>query len=93
MRSEFSGDSCVADQSLPRGRERQTMAYKLAYVAERGVHGLAYLSRACVVVLWRGTNARIPAIARGPYAYSWRHEVGSCVDGMWRRSLGEGGPG
>ena len=41
----------VFDQSVPRGSERQAMARKLAYFSERGVHGFAYLSHACFVVL------------------------------------------
>lgn len=41
----------VFDQSVPRGRERKAMADKLAYFAERGVHGFAYISHVCFVVL------------------------------------------
>ena len=41
----------VFDQSVPRGNERKAIAAKLAYFRERGIHGFAYLSHACFLVL------------------------------------------
>jgi hypothetical protein len=41
----------VFDQSVARGRERQSVDGKLAYFHERGVSSFAYLSHACFVVL------------------------------------------
>lgn len=41
----------VFDQSVPRGKERKAIAKKLAYFRERGLHGFAYLSHACFLVL------------------------------------------
>lgn len=41
----------VFDQSVPRGKERKAVAAKLTYFRERGLHGFAYLSHACFLVL------------------------------------------
>ena len=41
----------VFDQSVPRGRERESMEAKLSYFREREVVGFAYRSHACFLVL------------------------------------------
>lgn len=41
----------VFDQSVPRGNESKAVAAKLTYFRERGLHGFAYLSHACFLVL------------------------------------------
>ena len=41
----------VFDQSVPRGAERKAMERKLAHFRDAGIHGFAYLSHACFVVL------------------------------------------
>ena len=41
----------VFDQSLARGREREQLGDKLSYFADHGLHGFAYASHACFVLL------------------------------------------
>jgi hypothetical protein len=41
----------VFDQSVPRGKERTAVVAKLTYFRERGIHGFAYLSHTCFLVL------------------------------------------
>ena len=41
----------VFDQSVPRGAERKAIEKKLAHFRDAGIHGFAYLSHACFVVL------------------------------------------
>lgn len=47
----------VFDQSVPRGKERKAVAAKLAYFRERGIHGFAYLSHACFLILSSSESA------------------------------------
>ncbi len=54
----------VFDQSVPRGREREAITDKLAYFSEQGVHGFAYVSHACFVVLSASESACADAAAR-----------------------------
>lgn len=41
----------VFDQSLPRGREREHLAKKIAFFEEHGVFSLAYVSHACFILM------------------------------------------
>ena len=41
----------VFDQSVPRGAERKAIEKKLSHFRDAGIHGFAYLSHACFVVL------------------------------------------
>ncbi|MGA7493863.1 MAG: hypothetical protein WB930_14365 [Syntrophobacteraceae bacterium] len=41
----------VFDQSLARGKEREQLSAKLSTLASDGVHGFAYISHACFVLL------------------------------------------
>lgn len=43
----------VFDQSLPRGNERPALEQKLALMKARGLHGTAYTSHACFVMVSR----------------------------------------
>jgi hypothetical protein len=52
----------VFDQSLARGKERQGLEIKLSYFAEKGIHGFAYISHACFVLLGRDSGAVTKAL-------------------------------
>jgi hypothetical protein len=41
----------VFDQSLARGRERDDLAKKMAFLEERSLHSFAYVSHACFIVI------------------------------------------
>lgn len=41
----------VFDQSVARGKERQQLDAKLSNLADRGLHGLAYVSHACFLLV------------------------------------------
>lgn len=41
----------VFDQSLARGRERQQLAEKMAFLEEHGVFSFAYVSHACFILM------------------------------------------
>ena len=51
----------VFDQSLARGAERRQMEGKLSTFAEQGVHGVAYVSHACFVLV--GMDSSLVATA------------------------------
>lgn len=51
----------VFDQSLKRGKERQQLQDKLSNLAAQGVHGVAYVSHACFVLV--GTDHSAVATA------------------------------
>jgi hypothetical protein len=46
----------VFDQSVARGKERQQMDAKLSALAVRGLHGMAYVSHACFLLVGRDSN-------------------------------------
>lgn len=52
----------VYDQSLARGREERTLQRKLRHLAKEGLHGFAYRSHACFVLV--GCNPRSVERAR-----------------------------
>jgi hypothetical protein len=41
----------VFDQSLARGREREQLAEKMAFLGKRGVYSFAYVSHACFILM------------------------------------------
>jgi hypothetical protein len=49
--------SLVFDQSVARGSERQQLDAKLSALAARGLHGLAYVSHACFLLV--ASNGRL----------------------------------
>ncbi|MDR7422030.1 MAG: hypothetical protein QN159_06135 [Armatimonadota bacterium] len=47
----------MSDQSLARGAERRQLERKLSSVAVQGIHGIAYVSHACFVLV--GTDSAL----------------------------------
>jgi hypothetical protein len=52
----------VFDQSLARGKERQQLQNKLSNLAEQDVHGVAYVSHACFVLVGTDHSAVAEAL-------------------------------
>lgn len=52
----------VFDQSLARGNEREQMEGKLAALADDGLHGFAYVSHACFLLVGRDGDAVTKAL-------------------------------
>lgn len=52
----------VFDQSVARGKEREQLKHKLATFARRGLHGFAYVSHACFLLVGRDRDALVTAV-------------------------------